>query len=217
MINNVSSGEELYCGSFDDSIEQSSIYDKIVFDSVGRELPAIVLTPYCEILHSGKEFLLTVSGLLPAQLVFEEFLEKKGLTQDKILGRESIKQKPYEKFVEEFKEHYLGNRTLKYHFLPASGYKLEHSFIYFRIVKTFLAKELKDKVKIAVLKSPWRESVPSRYAAYSLRIGVPDFTAEFLEVIIGKISNVSVSSYTTFPLTIFLSSSSLDMLDLQVE
>jgi hypothetical protein len=190
----VSSGGALYADSFDDSIEQSAIYNQVFFECVGQNLPAIVLTPRCDILHPRGELLLTVSGVFPASIVFEEFLRKKGLREDQIAGLEPTPKSNYRGFPKEFKDYYLKNRTLEFHFLPAYKDKLPHSFVDFRVVKTLLSQELDDKNKIAVLISPWRESVPARYAAYSLRVGVADFATEFLEAVIGEISTLSVSS-----------------------
>lgn len=190
----ISSGDELYADGFDSSIEQSAIYNQVFFECVGKELPAIILTPQCEIAHPGTELLVTVAGIFPASQLFERFLQENGVKLGQIIGKETTPRKLYEGIVKNFKKQYLANRVLEYHFLPKYKDKLENSFIDFSIVKTIHAKELRDMQKIAVLKSPWRESMPSRYAAYSLRIGVPDFRAELLEAVIGEISTLSVSS-----------------------
>lgn len=186
----VSSSEELYADSFDDSIEQSAIYNQVFFESVSQELPAIVLTPRCEILHPKGELLVTVSGVFPASIVFEQFLRKKGLPQDQIVGSELTPKSKYKGFPKEFKDYYFKNRVLEFHFLPAYKGKLPHSFVDFRVVKTLLPEELHDKNKISVLISPWRESVPARYAAYSLRVGVKDFADDFLEDVLKDISTL---------------------------
>ncbi len=190
----ISSGDELYADGFDNSIHQSAIYNNVFFECVGKELPAIILTPECEILHPTTELLVTISGVFPASQLLERFFQKNGLKLGQIIGKETTPRKRYRGIVKNFKEQYLANRVLEYHFLPKYKDKLENSFIDFSVVKTIAAKELSDKEKIAVLKSPWRESVPSRYAAYTLRIGVPDFTEDFLETVIKDISTVSVSS-----------------------
>lgn len=189
----VSSGEELYADRFNDKIEQSAIYNQILFECVGQELPAIVLTPQCDVFHPKGELLLTVSGIFPASIVFEQFLRKKGLPQDQIVGSEPTPQSKYKGFPKEFKDYYLKNRVLEFHFLPAYKDKLSYSFVDFRVVKTLLPEELDHKNKITVLKSPWRECVPSRYAAYSLRVGVKAFADNFLEDVLKDISTLQVT------------------------
>jgi hypothetical protein len=190
---NVLSGDEIYADSFDDSVEQSAIYDEVLFECIGQKLPAIVLTPQCSIVHPRGELLVTVSGIFPASIVFEEFLQKKGLSEEEIVGSEPIKKKKYEGLSKEFKAYYLVNRVAEFHFLPASKRKLQHSFVDFKVVKTLEGRELGGGQKIAVLKPPWRQSVPSRYAAYSLRIGVNAFADELLTEVIAQISTVNVS------------------------
>lgn len=189
----VLAGDELYVEDFHASIEQSAIYSDVLFECVREKLPAIVLTPQCSILHPRGELLLTVSGVFPAAIVFEQFLKKKDLPEVQIAGLEPAPKKPYEGFSKEFKQYYLKNRVLEFHFLPAYKNTLPHSFVDFRIVKTLEAKELTRRKKIAVLKPPWRECVPSRYAAYSLRVGVREFADDLLDNVIEKVSTVRVS------------------------
>jgi len=188
----VLAGEELYADGLDDSIEQSAIYSSILFESAGQELPAIVLTPACDILHAQTELVLTVAGIFPASHIFERFLQKNKLTLGQIIGRDVTRRKTYRGVTDTFKKQYLANRVLMYHFLPRYEDKLQDSFIDFSIVRTLSAQELLRRSKIAVLKSPWREAVPSRYAAYSLRIGVREYDDNLLEVVVNDMSTVRV-------------------------
>ena len=74
----VSSVEEMYTDQFDQFIEQSAIYDDVLFECIGEKVPAIVLTPSCDILHPRGKILITVSALLPASMVLEELSKEKG-------------------------------------------------------------------------------------------------------------------------------------------
>ncbi|MGB2989575.1 MAG: hypothetical protein WBC98_06415, partial [Candidatus Zixiibacteriota bacterium] len=115
------------------------------------------------------------------------------LPEDQIVGSEPAPKKAYKAFSNEFKKYYLKNRVLEFHFLPSYKDKLPHSFVDFKIVKTLGGEELNGKKKIAQLKPPWRECVPSRYAAYSLRVGVKEFAADFLDHVMEDVSTVRVS------------------------
>ena len=178
---------QIYEKKFDVKIDQSVIYNDVYFGCLGIKCPAIVLTPVCEIVAKKVDFI-TIAQIVQARSVYEFFLSKNSLTQEQILGVDVVKEGTKTKLNEKFIDLYIGNRTYQYHFLPKKEKIIEHSFVCFEIVQTLSCAELQKQKKIAVLKSPWRESLPSRYASYSLRIGTPRYSKEFLERIIQDVT-----------------------------
>jgi hypothetical protein len=103
----ISSGDELYADGFDSSIEQSAIFNQVFFECVGKDLPAIILTPQCEIVHPRTELLVTVAGIFPGSHLFERFLQENGVKLGQIIGKETTPRKVYGGIVKNFKKQYL--------------------------------------------------------------------------------------------------------------
>ena len=76
------------------------------------------------------------------------------------------------------------------YFLPELKGVIKNSFIDFQVVQTFNIAEIENYKKLTVLRSPWREAIPSRYAAYCLRIGTPEYTKDSLRTVFDNISNL---------------------------
>jgi len=183
----VTDPSRIYEEHFDQNPDQSAIYEKVHFIPLKEDSPAIVLTPVCDIGTKGADCL-TVARIIPIKPVFEFFLYKSGLTEEEIMGISVIKGDTKRNLHSTFQDQYLKNRTARYHFLPGLKGVIDNSFVSFEMIQTIHYDELKKIKKIAVLKSPWRESVPARYAAYCLRIGTPDYSASFFESVLGEIS-----------------------------
>jgi len=183
----IEDGTEIYEQVIGEEIEQSSIYDSVLFACFDKAYPAIVLTPICDIVSRRAEYL-KVAQIIPAQLVYEEFLESKGVTELEMSGVQALGRKRALGLKKEFTEQFMKNRVYRYHFLPRLRDILADSFVDFQIVQTVHAENLKGPKKLALLKSPWRECLPSRYAAYCLRIGTRPYSDKFLGTVHDSIS-----------------------------
>jgi hypothetical protein len=186
-LSEIKSGEEIFESTFDQEIDQSAIFEKINFTCINAVTPGIVLTPICDIITKRAPYI-KIAQIVSAEFVCEAFLLSKKLSEEQIAGTAAISsRRQLDSIREEFIDHYIGNRTHRYHFLPKLDGVIDNSFIDFLMVQTMTPENLKNNKKIAVLKSPWRESVPSRYAAYCLRIGTPRFSEEFLQTTLSRI------------------------------
>jgi len=186
----IGDGTEIYQKDFDQEIDQSAIYENINFTCVGKAYPGIVLTPICDIITKRAPYLKVVQ-IIPAKWVYEKFLLSKNLTEKQMIGVDNVPSKQLGAIKREFMTQYIGNRTYRYHFLPKLENIVDNSFIDFQMVQTIYPEDLEKHRKIAALRSPWRESVPSRYAAYCLRIGTPRYSKEFLNTIFDSISSLT--------------------------
>ena len=178
----------IYLENLDEMLDQSAIYDKVLFEFLGKTYPAIILTPTCDIVTKKANYL-TVAQIIPARWVYVKICMSRGLTDDQIAGVAQTEPNVQKSIKKDFVEHYMENRTYRYHYLPKRDKVFEDSFIDFQAVKTLYPKVLQEHKKIAALKSPWREAVPARYAAYCLRIGTPNYSKRLLDYCFAEITS----------------------------
>ena len=179
--------ELVYLTDFHDQIEQSAIYEDVHFSSVGEKDFAIVLTSQCDIQgHSPNNYVL-VARIVPVGEVFVYWLvEKNQYTEDEALGRIPVakEKKRRSSLVKEFANTYLRNETFAYFFLPEIESKMDPSLICFEITECMILSKLQQHEKVAVLRSPFREAVPSHYSAYIGRTGTPSFDKRYLQEVV---------------------------------
>ena len=184
--------DKIYEDSFDDSIEQSTIYRGVHFPCIKEEIFAIVLTPTCDIYWDKAQYIRMV-GFIPAEQIFEQWLKKNKFSPEQIIGIEPLgSEKKVEKLHRRFAKDYLGNsREIRYHFIPSYKEKFPHSFVDFQLVESFSPGDVEGFEKVAVLKSPWRESILARYASYCGRVGIKTYSEKLIDVIVDQISRLT--------------------------
>lgn len=186
--------QEIYEEAFDADVQQSAIYKEVCFSCINEKIFGIVLTPACDIFWQKADYV-KMAGLIPAEYIFEQWLKKNEYTDEQIAGIMPLRNEgKVRKMHNRFTEWYIGNREIRYHFLPSYKTTFSHSFIDFQLVESFDADDVKRLEKIGVLKSPWRESVPARYAAYRGRVGTKEYSHNLAEEIIRQISHLTFRS-----------------------
>lgn len=182
--------DEIYEDSFDDNVEQSAIYGKVYFPCIKEEVFAIVLTPVCDIYWDKADYI-RMAGFIPAEQIFEQWLRKNEFKPEQIIGIEALRsQKQVTKVHEKFAKDYIGNREIRYHFVPSYKGRFPHSFVDFQLVESFAPSDVKGFEKITVLRSPWKESILPRYAAYCGRVGTKAYSKSLVQEIINQISHL---------------------------
>lgn len=186
--------DEIYEDSFDDRIEQSAIYRGVLFPCIKKKIVAIVLTPVCDIYQDKADFI-RMAGFIPAERIFEKWVEKKyDYTPEQIIGVTPLKnQQKVEKTHTNFAKDLLGQKEIRYHFVPSYENKFPHSFVDFQLVESFSPSDVRRFDKAAVMKSPWKESILARYAAYCGRVGTKAYSKNLRDVIMDKISRLTWS------------------------
>lgn len=190
----IENGNQIYQESLGSEIDQSAIYENVLFTCVKKEYPGVVLTPICDIISQKAKYV-KLAQIVPTEDVYNKFLVSRGLSDDEIVGAVAIKNKKMRAIKKDFTEQYLQNRTYRYHFLPKLSTVIDYSFIDFQMVQTIYPQDLEKYKKIAALKSPWRESIPSRYAAYCLRIGTPEYSGSFLDSTFENFSDLKLDIF----------------------
>lgn len=184
--------EEVFNCNCHQEVEQSAIYSDIKFHCY--ENPenghGIILTSQCDIERFTSEDYILVARLAPVAEVFSYWLQvKNNFTEEEISGEVPIpEQKTKRKgILKNFKNKYMQNQTFAYYYLPCFEENFPHSFVCFEITECLPVRKLKPENKICVLRSPFREAVPTHYASYIGRIGVPPYREEFLSELLNGI------------------------------
>lgn len=171
---------QFYLDDFDQRAEQSAIYDGISFRAVGEIDNGIVLTPQCDIGDAGYVLLARIVSV--GEIFLYWLVEKNRYTDEEAMGHVAVAKdkKKRRALVKNFSDSYLKNETFGYYYLPAIEDLTQDSLVAFEITECLGVEELKKYKKIAVLKSPFREAVPSHFSGYIGRIGTPRFDVEVL-------------------------------------
>jgi len=184
--------DEIYEDEFDDRIEQSAIYKEVFFPCIKKTIVGIVLTPVCDIYQDKADFI-RMAGFIPAELIFEKWLQKKyAYTDEQIAGITPLKNKKkvsntHTSFVNDL----LKQREIRYHFISSCRDEFPHSFVDFQLVESLPLSDVNKSNKVAVMKSPWKQSVLARYAAYCGRVGTKEYSTSLTDLIMNRISRLT--------------------------
>lgn len=181
--------KQVFFAESHDKVEQSAIYSDIHFHCINEKSPGIVLTSQCDIQRSEPNNYVLLARLVPVAEVFTYWLvTKHGYSEEVVFGEEPIPpgKSQRKSIIKEFTDIYLKNKTVAYYYLPAFRTSLSDSFVCCEITVCVAIKELDTKQKLCVLRSPFREAVPSFYSAYIGRIGTAQHKVEALYGILDK-------------------------------
>lgn len=172
--------EQVYnTGGVNQHVEQSAIYEDVPFDAQGGyKSLGIVLNAQCDIETTTDNSYMLVARIQPIAGVFGLWLEKAmKYTEDEILGATPVapEKKKRRKVCEEFAKTYLRNKVVKYYFLPELPGVMFASFVCCEITQCIQVKEIEQLKKVCVLRSPFREAVPTHYSSFIGRVGTPVF------------------------------------------
>ena len=162
------------------------------FPRIKKTIVGIVLTPVCDIYQDKADFI-RMAGFIPAELIFEKWLQKKyAYTGEQIAGITPLKNKKkvsntHTSFVNDL----LKQREIRYHFISSCRDEFPHSFVDFQLVESLPLSDVNKSNKVAVMKSPWKQSVLARYAAYCGRVGTKEYSTSLTDLIMNRISRLT--------------------------
>jgi len=170
----VTSPGEIYFDKPNDEIEQSAIVGGIHFHSLGKEYDGICVSPQCEIGKADRAHYFTFCLLQSLEFFVVAQLHRHGFDPEVIAGKRDKKppaKSQLKGFYNSLINDYLGNKTHRYYFLPGNDVNITDSVIDFEITECLSREQADALLKKGVLKSPWREDIPTRFASYIARIG----------------------------------------------
>ncbi len=192
IVENVT--DQVYKTEANRFVEQSAVYSKVPFGALdNEECHGIVLTAQCDIEDYASSNYVLLARVAPIGEIFGHWLlTKNRYSEAEILGEVPVgDNKPQRKSVcHEFVSKYLNNKTFQYYFLPALADSLPPSFACFEITQCMRIGQIEQLEKVCVLRSPFREAVPSYYSACIGRVGTPVFTKEYLRQTLDAICRI---------------------------
>ena len=177
----------MYLAAVPPELGQSTIVDHVPFDTLGEEFRGIVLTPVCDFEQNKVELVQFAAifdaaellrGLVEDQLQRDELVDVAGNFR---LDRLNAQARADVRAQVKNKLQGIAKRKLpRYHWLQElPGGK--PMVIDFQTTTALRVAQAEALPILAGLRSPYREEVASRYAAYMGRTGTPDFTEAQLE------------------------------------
>ena len=138
--------------------DQGDIVDAVYFPGPDSKLPAVLVTPACDLEHGSATDLWTFVALRPDAEVAGDLVEEHGSPKSSL--SQLMKQRYY-----------------RYHWLPVSIGTIPGHVADFAMVTSLPMGEVTKAAKrLYSMNSSWREQLPTRYAAYIGRIGVDDYS-----------------------------------------
>jgi hypothetical protein len=165
------------------AIDQGVIVEGVFFYATSEFLPGFILTPACDLEQGKAELVLSCAGRDPLELV-KDFLTgdwaRLGLSTPEGEIVSTLSGKKSRRLRHNIDE-LMTQRYPRYHWLDPLPGTQRALVLDFQMLSTLATDELKNSKLLAQLRSPFREQVPARYAAYVGRVGVPDTSEEDLK------------------------------------
>ena len=185
----IENSSQIYNNECDNNIKQCCIIKDFKFGAIDMKCDGILLTPICEILQNKADYL-TIAQILPLKEFYETFLEQKGLTGEQILGLETISATKFGDTYHNFKSNFLTNQVYRFYFLPENEGIIVHSIIDFNLIESLPINDFVKYKKICEVNNPWKADIIANYTAYSVRMGIDDYSKDFIEKIMSDISRL---------------------------
>lgn len=161
-------------------VDQGDVFLDTYFPAIDANVNAVVTTPTCDIEQDKATFIKFVSTI-PLYAAIQAIAHTVNIEESVLWSGESLSKTKSTNLVEAVRSNTTGNLHPRYYLLPefpdifpASYLDLQRVFVvpYPQVVEEYMGK------RVARIVSPWREDVLARYAGYSMRVGIPDYTVD---------------------------------------
>lgn len=145
--------------------------------------PIVILTPTCDIAQEKVDFY-RFTVLQPLPLFFLSVCQE--ISGDDSVDLSILSRTKKEKIINKL-ERAIRNAWPRYHFLPREeGFFETDRIIDFEVVVSVPIGVFAPDLRIAKLKSPYKEELIHRYSHHTMRIGTEDIPRETVKQIIDK-------------------------------
>ncbi len=149
----------------------------------------MLVTPACDLEHD-KVSLWTFVALFPDSDVARQIVAKEMAGWNLTRGEDGVLRlsAPQRQSLESRVASLIGQKYGRYHWIPIQIGESMAQVADFTCVTSLPVEEVRaNTVRIASVKSSWREQIPTRYAAYLGRIGTDDFAKDSLRTHIDRL------------------------------
>jgi hypothetical protein len=157
------------------SLDQSNIFHSIYFEAEKKELLGVLITPICDVKHPTYDFFHFCS-VLPFDIVFLYLFRNRNKIDNNSDAINKIKNITEKKFIKDQLQqmkYIINNQFFRYHWLGKIPENDGYWIIDYAMTSRLCKSELNISNRIAIIKSPLRESIFVRYSFFMGRVGLP--------------------------------------------
>lgn len=169
---------------------QADLFRNLEFSCDRSLRPAVLLTPECDIVvqegrSNPKAQFFLFGGVESFKPILYDLMSQLRITKKQRSGDEALDRSTFDDLQAALRRFFNGAIYPRYFYLPAVPEFLPHSVIDFQITETrkvtqALVEDLKS-MRIAKIRSSWKEAIPVRFSSYSSRVGVQDLTDYYID------------------------------------
>lgn len=167
-------------------VDQGDVFKDLYFSSIDTSINAVVITPTCDLVKNKAHYVKYVS-CVSLEFVIKIIADSVDISESTFNSQNSLSGKKHKQILKLIRKNTTGDFLPRYYFLPKYSDILLASYLdlqgVFVIPFQQVMMELLDK-RIAKIATPWRESITSQYASYSMRIGTPEYADDELNEVL---------------------------------
>lgn len=171
--------------------DQGDVIEAAYFAAFDKKLPAILVTPACDLEHPDAGVSLwTLVALFPDTEIARQVVAKELAQWNLPRGQDGSLSLSVSKRnkLDERVGNLIRQRYPRYHWVPVEVGGSPGNVADFNCVTSIPAEEVRQRGRrLASLVSSWREQLPARYAAYMGRIGTEDYEESDLRAHVDRI------------------------------
>jgi len=171
------------------SIDQGDFFVDIDFPAIDTRVNCVVITPTCDLQQQKAQFIKFIPTV-PLDFVIKIIADSIDIDESYFHSVNRISRKKHDKLLNTFRRNTSGDFLPRYFLLPKYGDIITASYLDFQMVfvKPFhqVLNEYISNRRARIL-SPWRDSIASQYAGYSMRIGTPLYSDDELDELLKSV------------------------------
>jgi len=159
-------------------INQGDIFSDIYFPPLDIRVNAVVITPTCDIVQNKAHFIKFISSV-SLEFVIKIIANSIGVSESSFHSSSQISKKNHGDILKVLRYNTTGNFLPRYYLMPKYKEILPALYLDFQRIFVIPYQQVKEEYqdnRVAKICTPWRESIASQYAGYSMRIGTPDYS-----------------------------------------
>ncbi len=167
-------------------IDQGDVFSDIYFPAIDARVNAAVITPTCDFAQNKAHFIKFISTV-SLELVIKIIADSVGISESSFHSENQIPRTRQRNILKMLRRNTTGEFLPRYYLMPKHEEILSASFLDFQKVFVIPSQQVKEEYqdnRVVKICTPWRESIASQYAGYSMRVGTPDYSEDELNDIL---------------------------------
>lgn len=167
-------------------IDQGDLFSDIYFPAIDTRVNAVVITPTCDLVQNKAPYIKFISSV-SLEFVIKIIADSVDISESFFNSENRISRRKHKNILNMLQRNTTGDFLPRYYLMPKYEDILPALYLDFQRVFVIPYKQVKEEYqdnRVAKICTPWRESIASQYAGYSMRIGTPDYSDDELNDIL---------------------------------